>query len=116
MTAATIQPMTVSADEKVQAEVFPVLTPAQIARVQSHGRRRRIAVDEVLAQPGDPVTRMWVVLSGQLVVITSTRRPGDTPPGGGLTTKNGIASAGGAKSAWFKDTDGNMLAIVQKLR
>lgn len=80
MTAATIRPMAVSTDEKVQAEAFPVLTPAQIARVESHGRRRRIAVDEVLAQPGDPVTRLWVVLSGQLVVITATRRPGDTPP------------------------------------
>lgn len=30
--------------------------------------------------------------------------------------KNGIANAGGAKSAWFKDTEGNMLAIVQRLR
>jgi catechol 2,3-dioxygenase-like lactoylglutathione lyase family enzyme len=31
----------------------------------------------------------------------------------GLKTKNGIATAGGAKSAWFKDTEGNILAIVQ---
>ena len=34
----------------------------------------------------------------------------------GLKTKNGIASAGGAKSAWFKDTEGNILAIVQTVR
>jgi hypothetical protein len=27
--------------------------------------------------------------------------------------KNGIATAGGAKTAWFKDTEGNILAIVQ---
>ena len=31
----------------------------------------------------------------------------------GLKTKNGIASGGGAKTAWFKDTEGNILAIVQ---
>ncbi|HTB72734.1 MAG TPA: VOC family protein [Polyangiaceae bacterium] len=27
--------------------------------------------------------------------------------------KDGIATAGGAKTAWFKDTEGNILAIVQ---
>jgi catechol 2,3-dioxygenase-like lactoylglutathione lyase family enzyme len=31
----------------------------------------------------------------------------------GLKTKDGIATAGGAKTAWFKDTEGNILAIVQ---
>jgi catechol 2,3-dioxygenase-like lactoylglutathione lyase family enzyme len=31
----------------------------------------------------------------------------------GLKTKDGIATAGGAKTAWFKDTEGNTLAIVQ---
>jgi catechol 2,3-dioxygenase-like lactoylglutathione lyase family enzyme len=33
----------------------------------------------------------------------------------GLKTRDGIATAGGAKSAWFKDTEGNILAIVQDL-
>ena len=32
----------------------------------------------------------------------------------GLKTVNGIATGGGAKSAWFKDTEGNILAIVQE--
>jgi catechol 2,3-dioxygenase-like lactoylglutathione lyase family enzyme len=31
----------------------------------------------------------------------------------GVKTHNGIATGGGAKSAWFKDTEGNILAIVQ---
>jgi catechol 2,3-dioxygenase-like lactoylglutathione lyase family enzyme len=31
----------------------------------------------------------------------------------GLKTRGGIATAGGAKTAWFKDTEGNILAIVQ---
>jgi predicted enzyme related to lactoylglutathione lyase len=34
----------------------------------------------------------------------------------GLETKDGIATAGGAKTAWFKDTEGNILAVVQSLR
>ena len=33
----------------------------------------------------------------------------------GLKTQNGIATAGGAKTAWFKDTEGNILAVVQTL-
>ena len=31
----------------------------------------------------------------------------------GMKTENGIMTAGGAKSAWFKDPDGNIMAIVQ---
>jgi catechol 2,3-dioxygenase-like lactoylglutathione lyase family enzyme len=31
----------------------------------------------------------------------------------GMTTVNGIADAGGAKAAWFKDTEGNILALIQ---
>jgi catechol 2,3-dioxygenase-like lactoylglutathione lyase family enzyme len=34
-------------------------------------------------------------------------------PGGKMTTD--IATGGGAKSAWFKDPDGNILAIIQSL-
>ena len=34
----------------------------------------------------------------------------------GMKTDNGIATAGGAKSAWFKDTEGNILAIIQDVR
>ena len=31
----------------------------------------------------------------------------------GIDMKDGIATAGGAKSAWFKDTEGNIMAIIQ---
>ena len=37
----------------------------------------------------------------------------DTPD---MKTVNGIATGGGAKTAWFKDTEGNILAIVQDVR
>jgi predicted enzyme related to lactoylglutathione lyase len=33
----------------------------------------------------------------------------------GMTMKNSIATAGGAKTAWFKDSEGNILAISQRL-
>ena len=33
----------------------------------------------------------------------------------GLKTENGIATGGGAKTAWFKDPDGNILAVVQSM-
>jgi len=32
-----------------------------------------------------------------------------------MKTVNGIAVAGGAKSAWFKDTEGNIMALIQEL-
>jgi len=31
----------------------------------------------------------------------------------GMKTENGILTAGGAKAAWFKDPDGNIMAVVQ---
>ena len=34
----------------------------------------------------------------------------------GLKTVNGIMSAGGNKAAWFKDTEGNIMALIQSTR
>jgi len=33
----------------------------------------------------------------------------------GLKTQNGIATGGGAKTAWFKDTEGNIMAVSQRV-
>ena len=33
----------------------------------------------------------------------------------GMKTVNGVLTAGGAKAAWFKDSEGNTLALVQSL-
>ena len=35
-----------------QAEAFPVLTPAQIARVRPYGKVRSVSAGEVLFEPG----------------------------------------------------------------
>jgi predicted enzyme related to lactoylglutathione lyase len=32
-----------------------------------------------------------------------------------VTMRNSIATSGGASAAWFKDTEGNIMAIVQRL-
>src|SRR5213596_2766055 len=51
-------------------EAFPQLTPAQLARIEPHGRRRTLAQGEVVGEPGQPVTKIFVVLSGQLDAVT----------------------------------------------
>ncbi len=33
----------------------------------------------------------------------------------GLKTKNSIATGGGARTAWFKDSEGNILAVSQRI-
>ena len=33
----------------------------------------------------------------------------------GIITKNSVATGGGAKTAWFKDTEGNIFAVSQRL-
>jgi predicted enzyme related to lactoylglutathione lyase len=33
----------------------------------------------------------------------------------GITMKNNIATGGGARTAWFKDSEGNILAVSQRL-
>jgi predicted enzyme related to lactoylglutathione lyase len=32
----------------------------------------------------------------------------------GLRTVNGVASTGGGKAAWFKDSEGNIMALIQE--
>ena len=33
----------------------------------------------------------------------------------GITMKNSIATGGGAKAAWFKDSEGNTMAVIQSV-
>jgi thioredoxin reductase (NADPH) len=49
--------------------VFPTLTPAQIARIAPHGRRRPIASGEVLVDVGLRPVPFFVVLSGKVQVL-----------------------------------------------
>src|SRR2546425_7316483 len=47
-------------------QVFPTLTPEQIARVAAHGHVRRVEHGEVLLEPGDQNPRFFVVTAGHI--------------------------------------------------
>src|SRR5258706_12209779 len=63
MTAAPAAPAT-PAQAARQAEAFPRLTSAQIARIEPHGRRRKVDAGEILGEAGEPVTKIFVVVAG----------------------------------------------------
>jgi len=62
-------------------------------------------------------TAFWAV-NDVVAEVAALRKKGvvfeeyDMP---GLKTVNGIATGGGAKTAWFKDSEGNILAISERL-
>ena len=54
----------------------------------------------------DDIEREVAELKSRGVVFENYDMPGEKSP-------SGVVTAGGAKAAWFKDTEGNILAIVQ---
>jgi len=54
-------------------QLFPTLTPAQIARIATHGRVRHVGAGEVLVEIGDPTARLFMITEGQ---IEAFRAPG----------------------------------------
>jgi thioredoxin reductase (NADPH) len=50
-------------------QMFPVLTPAQIARVAAHGSRRAFRRGDVLVEPGMQAVPFFVIEEGQLEVL-----------------------------------------------
>ena len=50
-------------------QVFPTLTPAQIARVAAHGQVRAVQPGEVLVEAGDQVVPFFVVTAGQVDIV-----------------------------------------------
>ncbi|HMH20051.1 MAG TPA: FAD-dependent oxidoreductase [Burkholderiales bacterium] len=95
-------------------QAFPTLTPAQIARLEPHGKRIRISKGQVLAEPGDRHRLMFVILSGSVEIV----RPGLAGeelivvhgPGqfsGEMSTLRGIASVVRARVR----EEGEVLAI-----
>src|SRR6478609_2156088 len=53
--------------------VFPILTPGQIARVARHGRRRAMTPGEMLVEVGQRPVPFFVVLSGRVEVLQTSR-------------------------------------------
>jgi len=50
-------------------QVFPTLTPAQVARLAAHGQVRQVQPGEVLAEAGEPLARFFVVTAGQVELV-----------------------------------------------
>lgn len=51
------------------SEMFPVLTSGQQARVLAHGQRHAVAQGEIVVELNEHVTKVFVVVSGQLHVL-----------------------------------------------
>jgi thioredoxin reductase (NADPH) len=77
VTAAPAAPAAAAAR---QAEAFPRLTPAQIARIEPHGRHRTVQAGEILGEAGEPVTHIFVVVSGRLDLVSPPRWVGEEVP------------------------------------
>jgi predicted enzyme related to lactoylglutathione lyase len=56
----------------------------------------------------DDVEREVAELRARGVVFEDDDMPGDK-------SANGVVTAGGAKAAWFKDSEGNIMAVIQSL-
>jgi thioredoxin reductase (NADPH) len=67
MTASV--PLTLAPREE---QVFPILTPAQIARVAAHGKRRAVQRGDVLMDAGAQHYPLFVVADGELEVIRTS--------------------------------------------
>src|SRR6266581_9760238 len=50
-------------------QVFPMLTPEQIARIAVHGQVRHVQRDEVLMEAGEQTPRFFVVTAGHIVIV-----------------------------------------------
>jgi len=100
-----------------QAEAFPRLTPAQIARIEPHGRHRQIAAGEILAEAGQPVTRIFVVVSGRLDLIGPPRWAGDEVPSfseGMFTGERSILAGGRFLARIQAGTAGDVIEVARE--
>src|SRR6266436_2998708 len=94
--------------------IFPTLTTAQLARITSHGQKRRLATGDVLQQPGDPVVRIFVVTEGVLEVIRPISN-GDAPEAvfrvGQFTGEVSVLSGRRGLALIRAATDGEVVAV-----
>ena len=73
-------PLTMASREE---QIFPTLTPEQIARVAAHGRTRTVQRGEVLVETGQQHYPFLVVTSAELDVVRAS------PAGEELVTTHG---------------------------
>src|SRR5947199_2514382 len=95
MTSSTVPTSSTAGPQKNEA--FPQLTAVQLHRIEPHGRRRRLAQGEVVGEPGQPVTKIFVLVSWELDALTplqasTANMPRFTP--GMFTGERSILSGG----------------------
>src|SRR5437899_4053151 len=61
-------PLSTSSGKRAE-QIYPTLTPAQLARITAHGRPRHVERGEVLVQAGEQTARLFVVVAGRLDVF-----------------------------------------------
>jgi len=54
--------------------IYPTLTPAQLARISAHGRRRQVERGEVLVEAGEQTARLFVVAAGRIDIFRRSER------------------------------------------
>ncbi len=64
-----VAPPSPSSSGQRAEQLYPTLTPTQIARIAPHGRRRPVEAREVLVQAGEPVARLFVVVTGWIDIL-----------------------------------------------
>jgi thioredoxin reductase (NADPH) len=98
--------------------MFPILTTEQVARVAASGRERRLRSGEVLAEPGEHVASLFLVMSGRLEVVR-TSGAGDvlvaafTP---GMFTGESTMLSGGAGLARLRAAEAGEVIEVERQR
>jgi len=59
-------------------QLFPTLTPSQIARIAAAGRKRSVSAGELLIKQGEVAPALFVVVSGEIEIIQPTPQ-GEVP-------------------------------------
>lgn len=109
--------MTAVANEPTrQEQAFPRLTTAQVARIAPHGRRRKVDVGEILGDAGEPVTKVFVVVSGRLDLVRPPRWVGEDVPSfseGMFTGERSILAGGRFLARIQAGTPGDVIEVAR---
>jgi len=73
MTTTTTAPAAPPSGQRAE-HIYPTLTPAQLARIAAHGRRRQVERGEVLVEAGEQTARLFVVAAGRIDIFRRSER------------------------------------------
>ncbi len=96
------------------AQMFPLLTPAQIERISTIGRRRDVHAGDVLFDVGDQNTSFFVVVSGAIDVVRTIgdrEEPVAVHQPGGFTGEINMLSARRSLLRGRMASDGAVIAV-----